>query len=384
VCELRLQAAALGDVAEAEHPPDDRAVHPLRLRVPLDDAPVGEVQHVRDRRVRRRIPGADVLQERLGVDQLPRHAAEHLPRVAARRELGREIPHLEQLAVVAGHAAGLVDDEDRVGGRLERGLEQGVRVGVFALGPALRGDVPEDREGRGQPVVGRAGGDDVDFAPGAVDRQEAVAGGDRFGRPVERRPEGGLAGARVGRVFERREPRGEGGPVLGGEPGDHRAPGDGDALGGADEPQVRGVGVEHDAGAVDDDRFGRTLDQLAVLHLAVPDRRVPHLGVAPGLGVPHDLAVERGLAAEGEAGRDPRGGRADGDRDCVRLPQREVGQQQRLQRLVGEEGDRGATRHGGGEPPDAGGAGVTGRGRGRGGCGGAIARDRHGGERGGQ
>ena len=78
VGELVLEALVIGHVTEAPDPADDLALHTLRFRVPLERAPVLELDHVMALGLGLGVELADLGHERLGVSQLLEHEREGL------------------------------------------------------------------------------------------------------------------------------------------------------------------------------------------------------------------------------------------------------------------------------------------------------------------
>ena len=132
VGELALEPLALGDVAEAPHPADDLAVDALRHRVALEHAPVEELDHVVALGVGLARTARGPWHER----RRDRRAARARTRAPASSSRGRglvgDAPHLDEPAVEAGDPPLGVDDEDAVGGRVERGAEQRERASSSA------------------------------------------------------------------------------------------------------------------------------------------------------------------------------------------------------------------------------------------------------------
>ena len=126
--ELVLEAAVLGDVAEAPHAADDLAVDALRQRVALEDAPVLELEDVVTVRLGLVVQALDLGRRTRGIAELLEHERERAAVVARLEHFGGMLPHLGEAAVPARDAAGAVDHEDAVGGRLERRRQHGVRV----------------------------------------------------------------------------------------------------------------------------------------------------------------------------------------------------------------------------------------------------------------
>ena len=116
-----LGALLLGNVAEAPHPSHRPPFDHLSARNALERAAVRELQEVE---ALRRGGGADVVELRekcLGRSRLAGHGLEHRPLLAAAQDLERDAPHLGEPLVEVGDLAVLVDDQDAVGGRLQRG-----------------------------------------------------------------------------------------------------------------------------------------------------------------------------------------------------------------------------------------------------------------------
>ena len=130
-----LRGELLGDVAEAPHTTDDVIAQPLRRRVALDRPAVEELEDITRHALGVFVDLSHPADELLRVGEAVDHAAERC-RVVTGVEHGlRDRPQLDERAVVGRDLAFHVDDEDRVGGRVECGLEQGVRAftGGFGL-----------------------------------------------------------------------------------------------------------------------------------------------------------------------------------------------------------------------------------------------------------
>ena len=140
-----LRGELVGDVAEGPDAADDLAPEPLRCRVALDRPAVGQVEDVM---------GGDL--PVLRGDLV--HAADELIRVGhAVADAGddglavggleqglRDLPEIRERAVAGGDVVLQVGHEDRVGGRVERRLQQRVRVLTLGFGLLQRGDVERD------------------------------------------------------------------------------------------------------------------------------------------------------------------------------------------------------------------------------------------------
>ena len=147
VRELVLQPAVLGDVAEAPHPPDDLAVDALRERVAFEDAAVLELEQVVALRVGLLVELLDLGDERARDRRAARartraRGCRRAPR--ARRSGRRHISAKRLFQLVMRPVA--VDDEDAVGGRLERRGEHRVRFAQIGFGRDPVGDVVTGRD----------------------------------------------------------------------------------------------------------------------------------------------------------------------------------------------------------------------------------------------
>ena len=149
-----LGAAALGDLPEAPDTADRLAVEQLRHRVALDDAAVGELQHVEALGLGRGVQLVDLLEEGPRVAQAVEDGREQRLVLAGLEELRRDLPDLRETPVVGDHLALAVDHQDAVGGRLERRAQQRQRVARLGLCFEAPADVVDEDD------AGRAAGKD--------------------------------------------------------------------------------------------------------------------------------------------------------------------------------------------------------------------------------
>ena len=183
-----LRAGARRRVAEAPDAADGLAVEALREGVALEDPPVAEAQDVEALATGVVVQLADLPDEGVGVRELGEHVADEALVVARREDLVRDRPELGKAAVVRDDAAARVDDEDAVGGRFERGLEQGKGAphrGVRVLAREGRRDVLRDVRQEARLALAEA-----DRAAVALDDErpeDPSAGLERDADPVERR-----------------------------------------------------------------------------------------------------------------------------------------------------------------------------------------------------
>ena len=135
-----------------QHAPDDFAVDPLRQRIAFEHAAVFELEHVVAVRLGFVVELLHLGDERLGVAELFEHERERLAVVACAQDAVRDAPHLGEARVEAGDAAVAVDDEDPVGGRLERRGKHRVRGAEIRLDGDAVADVVS---GHDEPDDGR-------------------------------------------------------------------------------------------------------------------------------------------------------------------------------------------------------------------------------------
>src|SRR5687767_6853606 len=124
LAQFRLRSLALGHVAEAPYPPDTSSGDALRLRVALEDAPVSELERVEALLLRAGVHRAHPGEKGVRIDELVGHRRECSAVVALGEELVGESPHVGELLVEHDDASRVVDDENAVGGRLQRRAEQ--------------------------------------------------------------------------------------------------------------------------------------------------------------------------------------------------------------------------------------------------------------------
>ena len=126
--------SGLRHVTEAPHAADRGTFDALRAGVALEDASVLELDDVVALGLGVRIHVAHAAQEALGLRELVDHEPEGEVVVAGGHDLRRQAPHLDEPLVEPNDPAMPVDDDDPVGGGVERGLEQRKRLGQLALG----------------------------------------------------------------------------------------------------------------------------------------------------------------------------------------------------------------------------------------------------------
>ena len=147
VRELVLEPAVLGDVAEAPHPADDFAVDALRQRVALEHAPVLELEQVVALRLGRprRAPGPSRRTRSGSQSCSSTNASAWLSSRASSTAGGiRHISAKRLFQLVMRPDS--VDDEDAVGGRLERRGEHRVRGAQARLRRDAVADVVAGRD----------------------------------------------------------------------------------------------------------------------------------------------------------------------------------------------------------------------------------------------
>ena len=124
--------------------PTTVTAQPLRRRVALDGPAVEELEDVTRHALGVFVDLGHPADELLRLGEAVDHAAERC-RVVTGVEHGlRDRPQLDERAVVGCDLAFHVDDEDRVGGRVECGLEQGVRAFAGSFGFLQRSHVEPD------------------------------------------------------------------------------------------------------------------------------------------------------------------------------------------------------------------------------------------------
>ena len=132
VCELVDEPVAVGHVAEAPHPPDDRAVDPLRRReCRSNTAAVLELERVVALRVRAGVQLFDLRDERSGLHQLVQHELE--AGASSRPRAPREAATSRANCECERGCAAFVDDEDPVGRRVQRRRQERQRRVEFVV-----------------------------------------------------------------------------------------------------------------------------------------------------------------------------------------------------------------------------------------------------------
>ena len=155
-----------GDVAEAPDAPDAAPLDELRARVALEDAAVAQLDDVVADGLGLGVERAHLGEESVRIAQLPAGDFERARVVAVGEHIGRHVPHLREVAVEVDHAPRAVDDEDAVGGRLERGAQERRRLRRGLLGAAALGQVDADAGGAGDAAGIVEQRRDVRFPPG--------------------------------------------------------------------------------------------------------------------------------------------------------------------------------------------------------------------------
>jgi len=117
--ERGLRAAPLRHVAEAPHPAGHLPALALRLRVPLEDAPVLELQHVEALGLGRVVELVDLVEEPLRIGELVEHGGDGRLVVTLRHHRVGDPPQVHELAVVADDAPVAVHHQDAVRRRVE-------------------------------------------------------------------------------------------------------------------------------------------------------------------------------------------------------------------------------------------------------------------------
>ena len=146
-----LEPLPVGDVPEAPHPPDDRAVDRLWLRDALEDPAVLEFEHVAALRPVHLVDLFHLGDELGGTGQLVADVGGERRAIGALEDRLGDLPHLGEALVEADHPPVGPDHQDAVGGGVEGRLQQGERrpqleIGRPPLGDVVAGDdVPADR-----------------------------------------------------------------------------------------------------------------------------------------------------------------------------------------------------------------------------------------------
>ncbi len=122
-----LGAAARRHIPEAPDASHRTAVQPQRNRIPLEHAPVLEREDIETVRLRLGIPLLNPIHEQVWIRELVLHVRDQTPAargiVVGGDELGRQVPHLLEVAVVRNDFPDQIDHQDPVGGRFERRLK---------------------------------------------------------------------------------------------------------------------------------------------------------------------------------------------------------------------------------------------------------------------
>ena len=124
------------DVAEAPHPTDDFARHVLRLGESLKDPAVDELQGVIAFGFRLSIEINHAGDKRARINELIRDVLDDSIVVASGDEVGRQSPHVGELAIETGDGSIGADDEQSVGGRLQCRVQERRSLAEIANGVA--------------------------------------------------------------------------------------------------------------------------------------------------------------------------------------------------------------------------------------------------------
>ena len=154
---------AIADVPKTPDAPDDLVAQPLGQGIALEDAAVTEAKRVEAFGLRRRVELSYFGQEVLRILQLREDGLQRPVVVPALQDLRRNPPHAGEALVEANDPSLAIDDEQAVGRRLERRLQQGQRVVPRRLSLVARGDVAHDAEAFDEaagPVEDGVGGDE--------------------------------------------------------------------------------------------------------------------------------------------------------------------------------------------------------------------------------
>ena len=141
-------------VAEAPHSPYRDVVDALRLRVTLERAPIFEFEHVVAGFLGMTIELDDLGQELIRIKKLVERRVDGSLIVAARENVGWDLPHVRHLLVEAEDLAVEIDDEDAIGGRFQRRTQEREGSACFGLRFASQRDVLDE----GNDVHGIAAG----------------------------------------------------------------------------------------------------------------------------------------------------------------------------------------------------------------------------------
>ena len=118
-------------VAEAPHAPHGAAVQTQRNRVPLENSPVLEVQHVEAVGLRLGVALLNAVHKELRIHELVLDVLDQPPPAAEVVVSGNQrrlqLPDFLEAAVVGDDLAIQIDDQDPVGGGFECGLQDGAR-----------------------------------------------------------------------------------------------------------------------------------------------------------------------------------------------------------------------------------------------------------------
>src|ERR1700722_1929271 len=137
ILELVLQPQAVSDIAETPDPAHDRASDCLRPGHQFDGAPVLELESV-EALVLRLLQEVIASGEKgLRVEKLVEDESELGRIVADGDQVDGKTPDLGETPVEAGDGPVVVDDEDPIGCRVERGGEQGQRLAQLVFGGDL-------------------------------------------------------------------------------------------------------------------------------------------------------------------------------------------------------------------------------------------------------
>jgi hypothetical protein len=135
-----LRAPSLRDVPEGPDAPGHLPSVDQRGREPLEHAAVLEPERV-ERVLRGGVELRDLRLEHLGVLELLQDEGDELRVVAHGEEVLRDAPHLGEPLVGRDDVAGLVHDQEPVGGGVQDGAEQPFPPGGLLVEPAPVGHV---------------------------------------------------------------------------------------------------------------------------------------------------------------------------------------------------------------------------------------------------
>ncbi len=174
--QIVFETLLFGDIAETPHSTDHVAGYVLRFRESLEHTTVDELERVVALRVG---PGVQILNtghEYSRVHELIGHEVDQPAIVSGGDEVGRQSPHLGELAIEARDGSIGTDNEKPVAGRLQGGVEQRRGLAKFANGVSqfhLGGDACRDVVGRDDESADRGVIDEAD--DGEFERDHLLA-----------------------------------------------------------------------------------------------------------------------------------------------------------------------------------------------------------------